>query len=157
MIDAMISVDPSSPFPLHVLGVGGTGGGNLANLYSLNMQEIFDYTRYPASIAPGQSITLHWGELIPFGSVPSGRYPGDSYDLGFEIELGKPGISMFSDNNFTVTVVPEPTSLSLTLAGLSFLLLLGLRNPRIPTSSPSLCSGVPSIVSRATLVQIKNH
>lgn len=130
LINAMITVAPSSPIPLQVHGIGGGYGGDLQKIYSSKMGEIWDYQKYPSSLAPGQSITLSWLQLTPLNPLSPGRYPGDYYDLGLAVEPNTAAIVMRPENNFTIVVVPEPAPVSFVLAGISLLFLLARRNPR---------------------------
>lgn len=116
VIHATISVDPTSPVPLRMGGVGGAVGGDLIKIYTISLGDLWDYRSFGTGLEPGQSLTLHWGTFVPRAEVQQGRYHGDPYVLG----LGTGGVDYVAQaplNNLIIDVVPEPRTAVLLAAG----------------------------------------
>lgn len=111
------AADATDPLVFTFLeSLGGTGsppggGSPLDAAYQVELTRII-FLR-AITLDPGESILLPWADLIPLeGAAPVGTYgPAEAW-IDFQ------GLTVAADSLFTVTVVPEPSTLLLIATGL---------------------------------------
>lgn len=119
--EALIISEPCDTCSYNVTSAALTTDPNLFNYYSfdegpLGAQDLSSLLT-GISIQPGSSLSFLFYSLVPTASpVPTGIYHVDYNALG--LQAG--GLFLFNDGGvFSITVVPEPDSWAMLLAGLS--------------------------------------
>jgi hypothetical protein len=122
-IHATLRNDVSSTDDLRITGVGASFTGDL--------QKTFDFTFGPTgdssdfglefvgvTLSPGAELPFVFGILTPIGgAAPLGTYLADPAFLNLVLDSVATG-PRYSENTFSVTVVPEPSLMAQMIVGL---------------------------------------